>query len=489
MICIMLLATTAAPPPNILFFLADDMGYGDAGYLATGNPHGKLLTPNLDIMVGEGMSFTDAYAGAPVCAPSRCTLITGRHSDVGFASVFKANGYHTRHIGKWGLGGWTSGGSPLDKGFEHYYGQLDQGYCHNYYPYLMDFGVLTANGTHNTSQIPIEANQHASEENCGDDRLLCRWSGDLWTEQSNASTQPWLLYLSYTAPHAGGIGPYEKNATALGKEIGYASAVTEIDSQLGLVLASIESAGIAASTVVFFASDNGASNEGNHNYGFFSSHEGGHRSPLVVRWPGQIEAGARTNRQFAFYDFFATALELAGLSPSAHLPANATDGDSIAATLLGKTQPEKAFVYHEYCGPSESKKGWGQALRVGNMSGVCLGADLSSGWPVCTTSTFLFNPTTVAAMLAQMKTVRFPGGYCGEPMPTPPAPPPGPPLPLSYLKGTWDQGKAKDAVEITVPSGSTATFAIGTVGHCCMWKTGTGVMDPDGHTLHVDATG
>ena len=82
-------------------------------------------------------------------------------------------------------------------------------------------------------------------------------------------------------------------------------------------------------------------------------------------------------------------LELAGLSPSAHLPANATDGDSIAATLLGKTQPGKAFVYHEYCGPSESKKGWGQALRVGNMSGVCLGADLSSGWPVCTTSTFL----------------------------------------------------------------------------------------------------
>ena len=101
-------------PPNILFFLADDMGYGDPGYLAVGNKHGKLLTPNMDQMVAEGMSFTEAYAGAPVCAPSRCTLITGRHSghcsvrnngpslgvnDVGFAEVLRSNGYHTRHIG------------------------------------------------------------------------------------------------------------------------------------------------------------------------------------------------------------------------------------------------------------------------------------------------------------------------------------------------------------------------------------------------------
>ena len=164
----------------------------------------------------------------------------------------------------------------MDKGFEYYYGQLDQGYCHNYYPYLMDFGVITANGTQNTTKIPIEPNQNASNANCGADRLLCRWSGDLWTEQATffisqttASTEPWLLYLSYTAPHAGGVGtdsegqppvpristgPYEKNAADLGKEIGYASAVTEIDNQLGLVLASIETAGIASSTVVFFAS-------------------------------------------------------------------------------------------------------------------------------------------------------------------------------------------------------------------------------------------
>ena len=206
-------------------------------------------------------------------------------------------------------------------------------------------------------------------------------------------------------------------------------------------------------------------------------------------------------------------MELAGLSPSTHLPANATDGESIAATLLGKPQAEKPFVYHEYCGPSENKGGWGQALRVGNMSGVCLGHNLASGWPVCTAATFLLydlstdlgqqtniassNPGVVASMLAQMKTVRVPGGYCGEPGPSPspspgpspPPAPPGPPLPLSFLGGTWEQGEAKDAVEIVVPSGSKTAFTIGVVGHCCKWNTGTGVMAADGHTLQVNATG
>ena len=125
------------------------MGYGDAGYLSVGSQYGSLLTPNLDRMVEDGMSFTEAYAGAPVCAPSRCTLIVGRHSghcsvrsngpvlsksEVGFPALLRQQGYHTRHIGKWGLGGWGTGASPLDKGFDYYYGQLDQGYCHNYYP-------------------------------------------------------------------------------------------------------------------------------------------------------------------------------------------------------------------------------------------------------------------------------------------------------------------------------------------------------------------
>ena len=317
-------AGPAAPaPPNILFFLADDMGYGDAGYLSTGSAHGKLLTPNLDDMVAAGMSFTDAYAGAPVCAPSRCTLITGQHSghcsvrsngpvlssaEVGFPTVLRQHKYHTRHIGKWGLGGFGTGASPLDKGFEYFYGQLSQMFCHNYYPNHMDHGVLLPNGTQLTSEIPIPSNSNASETRCGPDRLQCTWSGDLWTAEAlsfiktAAAVAPWMMYLSYTAPHAGGVGtntegractshlrinslrfltiskpdsraafvlpraeppvprissgPYWSNRAQLGKEIGYASAVTEIDRQLGLVLGSLETAKIAEQTVVFFASDN-----------------------------------------------------------------------------------------------------------------------------------------------------------------------------------------------------------------------------------------
>ena len=171
-----------------------------------------------------------------------------------------------------------------------------------------------------------------------------------------------MLYLSYTAPHAGGIGtnneglppiprvstgPYANRTEELGKEIDYAAAVTEIDRQLGLVLSALEQAGVAKDTVVFFASDNGASNEGGHNYEVFKSsgplkgfkrslHEGGHRSPLLVRWPGQIEAGAKSAQQFVFYDFMATVLELAGADPKGGLPPGQTDGDSLVPALLGK---------------------------------------------------------------------------------------------------------------------------------------------------------
>lgn len=520
-------------------------------------------------MVSEGMSFTEAYAGAPVCAPSRCTLITGRHSghcsvrsngpnltpgttDTGVADVLKKAGYHTRHIGKWGLGGFGTGASPLDKGFDYYYGQLSQGYCHNYYPDHMDHGVVLQNGTQQTSEIPIPANTNASEYNCGTDHLKCAWSGDLWTNDTlrfigSAPATPWYLYLSYTAPHAGSIGsngegqppvprissgPYESRAEELGKEIGYASAVTEIDRQLGLVFDALESSDLAGNTVVFFASDNGASNEGNHGYEFFSSsgplngfkrslHEGGHRSPLIVRWPGQIAAGSNSKQQFAFYDFMATAIELAGGNPVADLPANQTDGDSLVPTLLGKPQAQKAFIYHEYCAPNEAHSGWGQALRVGNWSAVCVGPKPTNGWPVCNNDTIMIydlstdvgqknnvaksNPAIVASMFEQLKTVRVNGHYCGEPgsgpKPSPPSPPPGPPSPPSppgppiapgSLNGTWYQGShgnggkgAMIAIEVVGPLGIRFT----TESNCCMWTSGTGSVTADGQTMTVTATG
>jgi arylsulfatase A-like enzyme len=145
-----------SPPCALRAVALRGAGYGDAGYLSTGSPHGKLLTPNLDKAVAEGMSFTEAYAGAPVCAPSRCTLMTGRHSghatvrdngpimganDTGVATVLKTAGYDTAHIGKWGLGDIGSTGDPIVQGgFDIYFGQTDQAYCHNYYPDHMNVG-------------------------------------------------------------------------------------------------------------------------------------------------------------------------------------------------------------------------------------------------------------------------------------------------------------------------------------------------------------
>ena len=283
-----------------------------------------------------------------------------------------------------------------------------------------------------------------------------------------------------------------------------------------MVLAALREAGADNETIVFFASDNGASNEGGHDYNFFNSsgplngfkrslHEGGHRSPLVVRWPGHVAAGVKSQQQFAFYDFFSTALELAGLSPSAKLPANARDGDSLLPTLLGQPgTTQKEFIYHEYCAPNENKGGWGQALRMGDWSGVCVGEKPTKGWPVCSNDTFLLydlstdvgqkinvassHPGIVATMLAKMTTERFNGGYCGEPAPPTPAPAPTPPIVVAELNGTWTQGKDQ-LVDIVIKTKEGGDLCISHEAECCKWDAGTGNVTGDGHTIIVDATG
>ena len=217
----------------------------------------------------------------------------------------------------------------VEGGFDIYFGQTDQGYCHNYYPDHMNVGPDNHWNTSDNT-FPIAENVNASDAKCGTDRLNCRWSGDEWTAQakaylqnrssatdsesesfgSNEEQNPFFLYLSYTAPHAGDVGssgehgepvprissgPYADKTKEWGLEVEYASAVTEIDNQFGIIMETLNATGLADNTVVFFASDNGASNEGGHSYTFFNSsgglngfkrslHEGGHRSPLIVRW-------------------------------------------------------------------------------------------------------------------------------------------------------------------------------------------------------------
>ena len=186
------------------------------------NSHAKLLTPNLVNMANEGMLFTDAYASAPVCAPSRCTLMTGMHSghcDVRangqflklntktIANVLSDNGYDTALFGKWGLGAQnqTAKNDPLSKGFTNYIGQVNQENCHNYYPYLQ---------WKNQTASYIAENKNASEKNCGEpDYENCKWTGDLWMENTleylkaaERKTKPFYVFLSFTTPHSGAVG-------------------------------------------------------------------------------------------------------------------------------------------------------------------------------------------------------------------------------------------------------------------------------------------
>uniref|UniRef100_A0A7S4DKW1 Sulfatase N-terminal domain-containing protein n=1 Tax=Lotharella globosa TaxID=91324 RepID=A0A7S4DKW1_9EUKA len=453
--------------PNILFILADDMGYGDVGYLQIGSDHGRLLTPNLDKLTKQGMRFTDAYAGAPVCAPSRCTLMTGRHSghatvrsngpilntsDVTVANVLSDAGYDTALIGKWGLGDINTTGDPGAKGFNYFFGQTDQANCHNYYPSFM---------YRNQDNVTIPENVGASDATCGPDREKCKWSGDLWTEEAikflgkfaEGEKDPFFLYLSYTAPHAGSIGdddehgepvpriskgPYADKKDDWGKEQEYAAAVTEIDTQVGLVLAALESFNLDQNTLVLFASDNGASNEGGHSYMFFNSsgplkgykrslHEGGHRTAFLARWPGVIEPGSLSTHQITFYDFLATAADLGhGKVPEGN------DGMSFAPTLRGELQEGRPFVYHEYCAPTELYRGWGQAVRIGNLTAVCLGPQPGSapgaGIPACKTPLVYDlgvdlhqdndiadqHPDFVQQALKIMTEEHVPGEYCGK---------------------------------------------------------------------------
>ena len=405
-----LAAATADRRPNILFILADDLGYGDLGTYPHGNgtnSHGLIQTPHLDQLAAQSLRFTDAYAGAPVCAPSRCTLMTGRHtghctvrsngpilneSDVTVADVLKKAGYVTALVGKWGLGGNGTVAFPLEKGFDHFYGYTSQENAHDYYPpflWLQD------------AQDMIPQNEKASVAKCGTPLTThCVWAQDLFVNMTEKwldmfaenKDQPFYLFLSFTTPHAGGVGsnsetgvpvpeaimPYSSHTDWPQVERDFASVITRQDAQVGIVLKKLEEAGLDQDTVVFYASDNGAHNEGGHNYRFFESsgplqgykrslHEGGIRSPLLIRWPGVTKPGV-THQQWGFFDFLQTAAALAGVKDG-DLPPN-LDGYSLLPTLMGEEQSQPDFNYFEYCHPNEDKSGWGQAVRFGDWKAL-----------------------------------------------------------------------------------------------------------------------
>jgi arylsulfatase A-like enzyme len=386
--------------PNILFILADDLGYGDLGCYG----QKQIQTPNLDRLAAEGIRFTQCYAGSTVCAPSRCSLMTGLHAghsriranslvplrpeDRTVAEVLKSAGYATSIIGKWGLGEPGTKGIPNRKGFEYWFGYLNQVHAHNYYPdYLW----------RNDQRVPIAGNVVKK----GVASKRSQYSTDLFTEEAlrfleRPRQRPFFLYLAYTAPHAnneaGNNGmevpsdaPYSDRPWPQPQR-NHAAMITRLDADIGRVLKRLKELGLEEKTLVFFSSDNGPHKEGGADPRFFHSsgplrgykrdlYEGGIRVPMLARWPSRIKAGVTSPQVWAFWDFLPTAAELAGAKPPEGL-----DGISMLPALLsekaaGRPQANHGFLYWEF-----HERGYMQAVRMGRWKLVR--RNIPSGLPV-----------------------------------------------------------------------------------------------------------
>ena len=378
----------AKRPPNIIWIMADHLGWSDLGCYG----QKQVETPNIDRLAREGMKFTQAYAGATVCAPSRCCLMTGLaptharvrsnaagpllSTDLTVAEVFRNAGYRTALYGKWSLGELGTSGYPTRKGFDEWFGFFSQTQAHNYYPDVLLDGDHARVLSGNLGTKPRE------------------YATDLFTEKAlqfvdQAGRQPFFLHVCYTAPHANnqaggdsgngmqvpGDGIYQgKDWPQVEKD--FAAMITRMDSGIGQLMASRLRKGIDRNTVVIFASDIGPHKEGGHNPAYFQSggplrgikrdlYEGGIRIPFITRWPGKIEAGSTSGAVIAFWDFLATAADLTGQARPA-----GTDGISYLPALTGGHQPEHAPLYWVF-----GENGLKEAVRLGNWKGVRIGED------------------------------------------------------------------------------------------------------------------
>jgi arylsulfatase A len=413
-----------ARPPNIVYMLADDLGWGELGsYGQT-----KIRTPNLDALAAEGMRFTQHYAGSPVCAPSRGTLLTGLHTGHGqirdnfevggypdpdelgqmpldsgtftVATMLRDAGYVTGAIGKWGLGGRGTLGEPQHQGFDYFFGYLDQQLAHNYWP-----THLWRNG----ERVPLDnpyfhPHQRFDGNDPSDPREYARYQGneyslDVMAEDALAfldrhADEPFFLYLPFTVPHLAlqvpdsSVVEYEgvfDEEPYLGDRgylphwrpfSAYAGMITRMDAQIGRILRRLDELGLADNTLVMFSSDNGTTYTGGVDASYFDSsgglrglkgsvYEGGVRVPLIARWPGHVEAGAVSDHVSAFWDMMPTFADVAG----AQAP-DGIDGISMLPVLLGDpSEPERPPLYWEYHGLWNGA----QAVRIGRWKGVRLG--------------------------------------------------------------------------------------------------------------------
>jgi arylsulfatase A len=419
LVCLTTSLVFAQQKPNVIYIYADDMGYGELGSYG----QQKIKTPNLDKIAKEGIKFTQHYTGAPVCAPARCILMTGKNSGHSYirgnyelggfedeneggqmplpegtftiAKLMKQAGYVTGAIGKWGLGMNNTTGDPNKQGFDYFYGYLCQKQAHNFYP-----THLWENGKRDSLKNPYiqvhkplakDAPDNAFDYFKGKDYSVTKMAEKTFEFIKENRKKPFFLYLPYTGPHVSLQAPDEAVREYIGQfneqpyrgEKGYASTlypkstyaamITYMDKQVGEIMKLLKELGLDENTIVMFSSDNGATfDAGGADINFFNSvaglrgrkqdlYEGGIREPFIARWPGKIKQGMVTNHISAQFDLMATLSEMTGVK------AWDNDGISFLPTLLGNDNKQKK---HEYLYFEFPEKGGQVAVRLGNWKGV-----------------------------------------------------------------------------------------------------------------------
>lgn len=382
---------TAAEKPNIIYMMVDELGYFEPGFMG-----GETIqTPTLDRMAAEGLTFKNLFAGASVCAPTRCCFLTGKHAghssvrangggtplradEVTVAALLKQQGYATGGFGKWGCGARGSTGVPEKHGFDLFFGYYDQVHAHTYYPpYLI----------RNSEEVPLPGNPGGKPGQTYSQYVIHQAALDFIRQHSD---RPFFAYLPYTPPHGSFQIPDSDPAWALYKDKPwpedarrYAAMVTMIDRQLGEILALLKEKGLDSKTLVLFTGDNGGADyfsSPEHPRGVHSAnrhpktgleyrgkkgqlYEGGLRIPAVARWPGQIAPGTITDILAYFPDLLPTFVELAG----GKIPAD-SDGISLMPTLLGaaaagRPQPTHEYLYWEGNGWTAVRSGHWRAVK------------------------------------------------------------------------------------------------------------------------------
>lgn len=402
--------------PNIVLILADDLGYGDLGCYG----QEKIRTPNIDRLAAEGMRFTQFYCGAPVCAPSRCVLLTGKHlghaairdnsevqpegqlplpaEETTLGELLQTAGYRTAAIGKWGLGPPNSSGDPNRQGFDLFFGYNCQRHAHNYYPtYLYRNAERIA-----LDNPPFAAHQKfPADADPRDPRVFAQYQGsdyapDVMLEEAvcfirDHRNQPFFLYFASPIPHLALQVPESSLAEYLGRfpELPYlggkgylphrapraclAAMISHLDRQVGRIMETLDELGLADDTLILFTSDNGPPEDvGGADTQFFNSNgslrgfkgsvfEGGVRVPFVARWPGRLPSGSVSSHIAIFYDVLPTLMEVIDRPTPSDC-----DGISFLPTLLGEEQPRQHdFILYEFYG-----YGGQQAVRLGRWKGV-----------------------------------------------------------------------------------------------------------------------